>query len=399
MSILRYEFKDKANPWTLEPVEFADFSLLVGVSGVGKTRTLNSLSAVCAAGCGRNTGLYNCEWEIKVKTDKGHLTWRATTAGPPPLRSFATRIQTDAEDETGVEFHGERRPPPVFLAEMIEDEQGNELVERNHDGILLGENSRPIKMKDTESVVSLLQEEDSIAPLYQSLRNVHRSRTAQWSFIRFDSGRIKKIEEEVASVEDLQNKLLPMGQKAYVLQQKFTDEFTKVFEAYQEIFPQVQRISVGPLSQFRQSSTEDELSVGLEFLNIAIEELGVEGYVLWEAMSAGMRRTLRHLLELALAPRGTVMLVDEYENSMGINCLDAVTEKLLAPTRDLQLIITSHHPYVINSVPLEHWRVVRRTGSTVRIVPASAIPSLATTSKQDAFTLLVNAAEYQDGVQ
>ncbi len=399
MSILRYEFKDNDPPWCLEPVRFSDFSLLVGLSGVGKTRTLNTLAAVCAAAQGRNTSLHDCRWKIEVKTDGGSLTWSAVTAGPPPLRSFSTRIQLDADDETGLEFHSERRAAPVFTEEIIEDENHRKLVVRDEDGIRLLGSEKPIRMKGRESVISLLQEEETVAPLYRALGKVHRSRSAHWSFIPFDLGRINQLQDSIQTFEDLQNTSLPMGHKAFVLQNRFPDEFANVLEAYREIFPKIEKIKIGPLSELRRSAADDERSRGMEFLGIAIEESGVKGPILWDEMSAGMRRTLRHLLELSLAPRGTVILVDEYENSMGVNCLEAVTEFLLEPTRDLQLIITSHHPYVINNVPLEHWGMVTRRGSTVRIVPASEIPALDTRSKQDAFIRLLSAAEYLDGIQ
>jgi hypothetical protein len=397
MGIHRYEFEGYRPPWRLEPVVFSHLSLLVGASGVGKTRTLASLAAVCGAGRGRATGLHACRWRIEVQTERGRLTWTADTEGPASTRSFSTRISTD--DDAGIELHGEQRDPPVFVQEVIEDEDGRRLVDRDVDGIRLLGSDKPIRMKGKESVVSLLQEEDVVAPLYQALGKVHRSRAASWSYIPFDHARMKRVADEVASVEALQEAALPMGQKAYVLRSKFAADFGQVVEAYREIFPTVCNIHVDARSELDVRLTEDERAASIEMLAIAIEERGVGSPILWEDMSAGMRRTLQHLLELALAPRGTVLLVDEYENSMGVNCLDAVTELLLDPKRDLQLIITSHHPYVINNVPTEHWRVVTRSGSTVRIIPASEIPALDTKSKQDAFIRLVSATEYLDGIQ
>lgn len=398
MSILRFAFHEEDPPWHLEPVELDGFCLLVGVSGAGKTRTISSLAAACTAARGHNSGLYACRWTIEVGTEQGRLCWSASTAGAPPARSIATRIQVEADDD-GVEFHGERRPPPTFVEELVEDEDGRRLVHRAENEIRLMGSDRPIRMKDTESVVSLLQDEDLIAPLHQSLSKVHRSSAAQWSYIPFDPSQMKKLEESIDSVETLRDAPLPMGHKAYVLQRRFPPAFAAVLEAYQEIFPQVQGIRIGPLSELGRISADDEHSTRYELLGIGIEESGVAGLVPWERISAGMRRTLRHLLELELSPRGTVLLVDEYENSMGVNCLEAVTERLLSPTREIQLIITSHHPYVINNVPIDRWRVVTRRGSTVRIVPATEIPALDTKSRQDAFIRLLNAVEYRDGIQ
>jgi len=254
-------------------------------------------------------------------------------------------------------------------------------------------------MKDTESVISLLQEEETMAPLYQSFRRVYRSQYERWSYIRYDRSRIEEHARNIESIEALRDAGLVMIEKAYLLQDKFPDEFGNILDTYREIFPQVNAIEIGPSSTLLRVTRDDHSVQPFELLSIAISEGDMQGYVLWENMSAGMRRTLVHLLEFALAPRGTVILVDEYENSMGINCLDAVTDLLLEPRRGIQLIITSHHPYVINNIPVDRWRVVTRHGSTVRIIPASEVPALNTQSKQDAFTRLLNATQYQEGIK
>jgi len=392
MSIRRFEFEDEDPPWKLAPTAFEDFTLLVGVSGVGKTRTLSSLAAACRAGQGRNSGLYSCRWRIEVDTTAGRLAWTASTAQAPPARSVVTHVSIDLDDDSGIDVHGDRRPAPAFIDELVENDAGDVLVQRRDGAITLLGSDRLLRMKETESVVSLFREEETIAPLHQALRRVHRSRSASWSFIPHDPRRLAERTQGIETMEDLRDARLLMAQKAFILQENFPKQFAEVIESYRDIFPQVTRIIVGPLSTLRRGTEEDEHPLGVDLLGVAIAEDGVEGHILWHEMSAGMRRTLQHLLELALAPRGTVILVDEYENSMGVNCLDAVTEELLRPQRQLQLIITSHHPYVINNVPVDHWRVVTRQGSQVRIVPASEVPALDTKSRQDTPALLRSPA-------
>lgn len=398
MSILRFEFKNSEPAWTLEPTQFSDLTLLVGVSGVGKTRTLTSLAAVCMTGQGRNAALYGCEWKIEVQTKTGRLAWSARTAPAPPSRSIVTHFPIDLDGD-GIDIIGDRRAAPTFLHERIEDERGTTLVVRDEGAIQLAGAERAIRMKDTESVVSLLQEEETIAPLHQSLRRVHRSRSARWSFVQYDRRYLDEQSRAIESLDQLRDARILMAQKAYILQEKFPHEFVAVLEKYRDIFPRVREIKVGPLSQLRGGSGDDEYPAGFELLGIAITEEGVGGHILWHEMSAGMRRTLGHLLELALASRGTVFLVDEFENSMGVNCLDEVTDLLLERERDIQLIMTSHHPYVIKKVPIDRWRVVTRQGSTVRVIPATEVPELSTKSSQDAFIRLINATDYIEGVR
>lgn len=385
MSILRFEFGDNHQGWHLEPMELRELNLLVGVSGAGKTRTLNSLAAVCATGCGHDAGLHDCNWQIDVETPQGLFSWSALTIGTYGL---TTAWPGSPEKPLSELFMPVGQP--TFSVEVISNEHGHEIVARQDDEIRLQGAAKPIRMKKEESVISLLRGEESIAPLHQALGKVHRSREQDWS-IAMDRNDIRRATDGLHSIEALRDASLPMIVKIHALHERFRSDFDEVAAAYTEIFPSVEHLLL-------RRRPEDHAPFRDRW-TLAIVERGVAAPIEWDDLSAGMRRTLEHLFELALAPTGTVILIDEYENSMGVNCLEAVTDHLLEPTRGIQLVITSHHPYVINNVPMEHWRVVTRQGSTVRVVPAKAIPALDTRSRQDAFIRLINATEYVDGIR
>ena len=63
-----------------------------------------------------------------------------------------------------------------------------------------------------------------------------------------------------------------------------------------------------------------------------------------------MFKTLMHIAEMKLMANGSVILIDEFENSLGVNCIEVVADILMNQERDLQYIITSHHPYIINNL-------------------------------------------------
>lgn len=183
--------------------------------------------------------------------------------------------------------------------------------------------------------------------------------------------------------------------KAYILKDRFQHEFGHVKDQLIEIFDTIEDVDIGPLSSYRPERAGDPV----DFLVPAIRERGVEGWIDGFEMSNGMRRSLMHLLELHLEPPGSVLLVDEYENGMGVNCLPQVTEMLLRRCCDLQMIFTSHHPYVINNVSKENWRIVRRRGSEVEILRFNDIERLKTASKMDGFIQLINTLELEQGLQ
>jgi predicted ATPase len=112
-----------------------------------------------------------------------------------------------------------------------------------------------------------------------------------------------------------------------------------------------------------------------------------------------MRRTFIHLMELAMAPRGSLIVIDDLENSLGVNCLDEIVARMLARANELQFLLTSHHPYVINNIPSKYWKIVTRNGSTVTVLDEATISALQTASRHEKFLLLMNLPQYEEGIQ
>jgi predicted ATPase len=137
----------------------------------------------------------------------------------------------------------------------------------------------------------------------------------------------------------------------------------------------------------------------MQVIALGIKHRGSDRWIVGSDISSGMLRTFLHLAELELSAPGTVIVIDEYENSMGVNCLPAVTSAITERHGALQFIITSHHPYVINNIPIEAWRLVQRVGGDIRVRDAVDIPALQTKSRHDAFVLLLNTPEFEEGMQ
>lgn len=91
-----------------------------------------------------------------------------------------------------------------------------------------------------------------------------------------------------------------------------------------------------------------------------------------------------------------MILIDEFENSLGVNCIDEITNNLLNYKRNLQFIITSHHPYIINNIHYNNWKLVTRKGG---VVLAQEINKYHLgKSKHEAFIQLINLEEYTTGI-
>jgi predicted ATPase len=182
--------------------------------------------------------------------------------------------------------------------------------------------------------------------------------------------------------------------KAFFLQERFPAQFEHLKKLFIEIFPSVEDVVVTKTSLGNPQSGAD-LRIYLDF---ELKERGVSSRFRSSDLSSGMYRTLTHLIELWLAPAGSIVLIDEFENSLGVNCMGPLTEFIQSRASELQFIITSHHPYIINKIPKSHWKVVRRKGSVVTVTPASEIKALQGASAQDDFTRLLNSPEFEEGL-
>ena len=92
----------------------------------------------------------------------------------------------------------------------------------------------------------------------------------------------------------------------------------------------------------------------------------------------------------------SVILIDEFENSLGANCIDEITDFIKMNRRGLQLIITSHHPYIINNIPFEYWKIVTRNGGNIHVDDASEYPQLGR-SHHEHFMQLIQLKEFRTG--
>lgn len=111
-----------------------------------------------------------------------------------------------------------------------------------------------------------------------------------------------------------------------------------------------------------------------------------------ESLSDGMLKTFYYLTELILSEPESLLLIDEFENGLGLNCMGPLLEQIVA-REDLQLILSSHHPYVINNIPSKSWQIITREQSTIHIQSAEEFGIVQT--RYDAFFELMNRLEFE----
>ncbi|MBF0462850.1 MAG: ATP-binding protein [Magnetococcales bacterium] len=374
MSIVSLRFS--SGSWQLNETHFNNLNLLVGISGAGKTKTLQAFHTLREAGLKGARNTPSCRWAMQFRIDEHSYLWKG-------------EILSNSEEEDW--SFGEPNENAVFLNEHIERD-GIVLVDRDHaSGKFLFNNEALPKLKWTESAITLLAGEDDLTPLKNALQCIISSdRAPSWHYETQPP-----TPPHWESLTELQSATqFPWVIRAKELQDKYPDHFNEIKSYFIEIFQFVEDVQIVNIKK----NFHGNGIIPFDIWTVAIKEKDVDRWIVGPNLSTGMFRTLKLLLELALVPKGTLFLVDEFENSLGINCLPQVVEMVNRRQGEIQFILTSHHPYVINNIPWSAWKLVTRRGSVVTIRDVAEIPSLQTRSSLDRFYLLINAPEYQEGI-
>jgi hypothetical protein len=376
MQIKKLKYYDDEYKWELARVDFLpNLNLLVGVSGVGKTRTLKAIYNLKAIANGAS--LNGVKWDVCFVGDDGHeYSWM----GEFETQEEAILVDDSSDENQQVRLTNER---------LVCDNHGV-LIERQGSDIVLNGQKTP-KLSPFESVIELLKQEDQISPVKESLDNIILADSTSYGrFWSLPVGILRKFEK--AKLSNLQKSGLPVQIKLSILHRAFPKTFRRIKEAFISVFPNVLDVKIETI---RGNSIPIGLSDFLKEANtVSIKEKGVKDWI--QNISSGMLKTLMYISELYLAPENSIILVDEFENSLGVNCLDSVTELILGD-KGFQFFITSHHPYIINSVSPAYWKIVTRKGGVVTIKDSEDFHI--SEARQKAFVDLINVLEDDEDME
>jgi AAA domain, putative AbiEii toxin, Type IV TA system len=384
MRIEKLSYHNHVTGWQLAPVEFGSVNLLVGVSGVGKTRILEvirSLKKIAFGNPWHNQFLSGVEWDITFSTAPD---WNYTWSG-----KFSIVNNRDYTiDESGEKTYSriDRNEPELEYEELY---LNDECVAHRKDGIVkFGSQTMP-KLSLSDSVIKIFQSEDKITPIIKGLLLITDSQT-QNSTRWVGSSMPDRIEG--LSLSDIRNINGTLVDRLGLLKINDRQMFNRIKSDFIEIFPQVKNFRI--LTEQTRFEWSEKVS---PVFSLELKEIGVEQWITQSNISMGMLKTLAHITEIYLLTEGSILLIDEFENSLGVNCIDVVTE-LLNYRKDIQFIITSHHPYIINKIPMKYWKIITRKGSLVTATDATDYEELSG-SRHKVFTQLLNLPAYTEGIQ
>ncbi|MFN9171381.1 MAG: AAA family ATPase, partial [Dolichospermum sp.] len=323
MKIQSFKFSNNKENWHIEEVKFESLNLLVGGSGVGKTRILKALELICDVAIGRNRNLDDLEWSINFSHLGQNYRWELQSSS---LKDEEIILNVNESEQTEIVYE---------KLVQYDDDSELEILVRNDSDSKFNSEKLP-KLKRTESAITLLSEEDLIIPVGKAFeRLIFNFETRQQLRIGLGSDPSKipvYIEnDEIQNFKEYFANFPPVV-KAFYLQKFFPDVFNEIKEYYIDVFSEVNDVRV--------SSERDKDGDCMLFFEI--QENGLEDWIPQQRISSGMFRTLIFLVEVTAAPEESVILIDEFENSLGINCMAELTDFILDKSSDVQFILTSH---------------------------------------------------------
>ncbi len=376
MKINTFEFKDKSRQWRLSETSFEKLTLLVGASGVGKTQILRAIHALKEISEGES--INGISWRVNFNTVSGNTFQWEGEFEEKEIPVF------DSDEDESVE-----KISKIIFEKIYKNDEL--LVDRRKDRIVF-KGSETIKLTREKSLLNHL-EEDFVNEMKEEIGKIKLSDHSDslkepFKINLFNANNLAK---KFNTLKKIRQADLDIRVKLFLAFKSERKTFSKIKERFIDIFPHVEDIKIAPI-EFE----DDDVPVFMkEYPFIQIKEIGVPKWVRQNRISSGMFRSLIHISELYLSTEGTLFLIDEFENSLGINCIDELTSDILQSRRDLQFILTSHHPYIINSISFKNWKLVTRTKGVVKTRDAFEL-NLGK-SKHGAFMQLLQLEEYQTG--
>ena len=376
------KFKNLDTGLTINKTEFNSLiTLLVGKSGAGKTQILNSVKIMCGAATESVDVFISCfSASLCFVIDKNEYVWKIETQrtkDKDALDSIRQPIYFSDGIPSFISFVSDNQDKVMVKSESLTC-NGDFIFRRTNGKIVeFGEyNGLPTPRSDS-SLISQYKDDKILKNVYDHMRKFYQIPNS--SIEEISATTVKRLNESIESLKSInldeyRRKFpsnIPLICKLYLLKQSNTHLYNDFVNNFTDVFSDVDGVDIKEKDGY---------------YNIYIKTNGVD--IDYNSVSSGMRKTMRFLCDMMTLSNDNVVLIDEYENSLGVNCLDEVLKYLYLLRDDLQFIITSHHPYIINNIDWHCCKIVQRDEN--RITTKKADKLIKFDNQHDYFIELIN---------
>lgn len=362
------EFENWKTELKIERIDFnLDVTLLVGLSGVGKTQILNAI-----------------EYSLKMAVDKS-IQLRPYNASlcfsiGQDVYKWSYRIKQIKEEEI-IET---KEKQYIFAYEKMQ-KNGEDIFVRENDKVKIRGYDKVPSPKRDESLLLQYAQDVSLRPIIADIMKLYPIEIDMdvLGVVDKDSFNQFKVKIQEIMQKNPNQKFsifshLPVALKLYITKKYYPEMYTKIFDAVKELFIEITDLDI----------VEDvERDICLVAIRV-YDKVLMQGEI-----SNGMLKTIYYIIELITMSSDSLVLIDEFENGLGVNCIDVLAELLLNERTDLQFIITSHHPKIINQISSRKWKIIDRD---INVVKNSVSDEYGIgNSQHDAYFNLINRWEFE----
>ncbi|MBQ7618203.1 MAG: ATP-binding protein, partial [Desulfovibrio sp.] len=363
---------DKVSGLSLDEMTFTSPTLLVGLSGVGKSKILAYLIKIKAIALGCSLGDLN--FQVSFSDELGrNLTWEVYLDLPNKVEKTKTlQAQTLPSLQTKEKLKNYSK-----LYERLTLDEREIFVREGNIASVQGKKLRDFNQR--QSLICQLQETEF-------LRNFFRLNFKQTDFFHLNPcpATILKLAKDDCGSKDN----LPLTAELFWAYQNNKELFQEIVAEFCAIFPFICDLR---FDHFDKNLPKKS------WLTIKFKEKSCANYLLITQLSKGLSKTLAILSAIYLTSKPTIYLFDELATSLGLNCLNLIILNINTSSHFCQFILTSHDPYVINNIQFKHWRLVKRAGQKLKAQPIKDL--ICELSKHTAFMQLINLNEYYDVIK
>ncbi len=350
-SIEYSEYKNKPIEWKVEGLEIGDINLIVGVNASGKTRSLlhiYSLSLLLSRGMRGLVNPPDFYYKVNFEEGKRKIVYELEVSGYKVKKEKLT-------DRSKVVLRRGSSEEGMIYAEKLNKE---------------------IEFKIPGNQIAAYMKRDQIQhPFLESL--------FEWAvnlrFFRFgsDMGKESQVDSPYLPIKEsrsFEEKIellqlhpnvadtIEIGMEKYGAQFKIS-----LFEEMREIGYHIDAINIHPLDNGAYSYS----TAKNRYVSIQEKELSTE--IEQHNISQGMWRTLSLLAHINLfiaMKKASCVLIDDIGEGLDYNRSLSLIKLLIKKARKskIQLIMTTNDRFVMNSVPLQNWSILHRTGGKCRII-------------------------------
>jgi len=290
--------------------------------------------------------------------------------------------------------------PGIIKKENLWKHKGKKLVpliERNVGKFVFDSAELHGKLSESESAIRLFKDDPKIKPVYDAFSSIKRRSFSIDALNKvgeiIPSLNMKEILAKNISEKQALNQIFEMdlgiNAKMNLLRIYSYTTFTKIIRTYRQFFPFIKNVRIADFS-----SLHYDLKFPGRAPIVMMQEVGRNDWIPFLELSSGMQKVFLIIMDIILMPAGGVYLIDEYENSLGVSAIDFFPEFVLEVEKDAQFFITSHHPYLINKIPIKNWYVFHREGLEISIRFGKELIDKYGISKQQSFLKLINDPFY-----